>query len=155
QYAIKSSLAQTFTDFEHLIVGDGCTDDSAEVVASFNDPRLHWHNLEKNSGSQSTPNNYGLSIARGEYIAYLGHDDLWHASHLAELVKVMDETGAEWAHPLSVFIGPPDSDVHWIAGLVPTNGNIGAANFATSGVIHRRTLVDKIGNWKDYRTLEI
>lgn len=154
RYAIQSSLAQTFGDFEHLIIGDGCTDDSGEVVASFNDPRLHWRNLAQNSGSQSAPNNAGLAMARGEYIAYLGHDDLWHPSHLAALVKTLDESGAEWAHPLAVMIGPPGSDVHWLAGLVPANGNVAAASFLTSGVMHRRSLVDKLGFWKDYRTLE-
>src|SRR3954453_5561675 len=85
RYAIKSALEQTFQDFEHWIIGDGCTDDSDEVVRSFNDPRLHWHNLPENVGSQFAPNNKGLELARGEYIAYLGHDDIWHPSHLAKL----------------------------------------------------------------------
>ncbi|PJF27365.1 MAG: hypothetical protein CUN53_04330 [Phototrophicales bacterium] len=51
RYAIESVLHQTVTDWELRVTGDGCTDDSAEVVASFNDPRIHWHNLPENSGS--------------------------------------------------------------------------------------------------------
>src|SRR5580693_3421541 len=77
RWAIVSALAQTFADFELLVVGDGCTDDSAAVVAGFPDPRVRWFNLPANSGHQSTPNNEGLRQARGELIAYLGHDDLW------------------------------------------------------------------------------
>src|SRR6202022_1897981 len=112
RYAIKSVLWQTFQDFEHLIVGDGCSDDSEQVVAQFNDARLIWHNLPTNSGSQSAPNNKGLELARGEYIAYLGHDDLWHPSHLEKLIQAMDENNADWAHPLAVMIGPVGSGVY-------------------------------------------
>src|SRR6476619_7155830 len=78
RYAIQSVLWQTFQDFELLVIGDGCTDDSAEVVASFTDPRIHWHNLPQNSGNQALPNHTGIDMARGQYIAYLGHDDLWY-----------------------------------------------------------------------------
>jgi Glycosyl transferase family 2 len=87
RYAIRSVLWQTLQDFEMLVIGDGCTDDSAEVVASFHDRRLRWHNLPENSGHQSVPNNTGLAMARGKYVAYLGHDDLWHPTHLANLVN--------------------------------------------------------------------
>ena len=73
RYAIQSVLRQTCQDFEMIVVGDGCTDDSAEVVASFDDPRLRWHNLPHNTGHQSAPNNAGLELARGRYVAYLGH----------------------------------------------------------------------------------
>lgn len=155
RYAIRSALAQTFGDFEHLVIGDGCTDDSAEVVAEFNDARLRWFNLPANTGSQSLPNNKGLELARGEYIAYLGHDDLWHPTHLAALVQALDEQHADWAHPLAVMLGPEGSGVHELIGLVPPNGDVSAATFITSGVMHRRALVEKIGLWREYRTLAI
>src|SRR3712207_3932020 len=90
RHAIESARWQTFADFEMLVVGDGCTDDSGAVVASFGDPRLRWHNLEANHGHQSAPNNAGLAMARGEFIAYLGHDDVWFPTHLAALVSALD-----------------------------------------------------------------
>ena len=71
RYAIESVLWQSFADFECLVIGDGCTDGSEEVVAGFNDPRLYWNNLTRNSGHQSAPTNEGLRRARGEYISYL------------------------------------------------------------------------------------
>lgn len=155
RYAIQSVLAQTFQDFEYWIIGDGCTDDSADVIAQFNDARLHWHNLPTNSGSQSAPNNQGLAFARGEYIAYLGHDDLWHPTHLAALVDALEENAAEWAHPLAVMIGPEGSEVYRLIGLVAPKGDIAAASFITSGVMHKRALTETIGTWRDYRTLAI
>ena len=64
-YAINSVLRQTMADFELLVIGDGCTDDSETVVGSIRDPRLRWINLPSNTGHQAGPNNRGLAEARG------------------------------------------------------------------------------------------
>src|SRR5437764_794116 len=85
--AIRSVLDQTLQDFELLIVGDACTDDTEQVVRSFDDARIKWFNLTKNHGSQYAPNNFGLKQAKAYYIAYLGHDDLWWPTHLTSLVE--------------------------------------------------------------------
>jgi glycosyltransferase involved in cell wall biosynthesis len=53
--ALTSVKLQTFADFEVLVVGDGCTDDSGAVVAAFDAPHFKWHNLGRNSGGQSAP----------------------------------------------------------------------------------------------------
>src|SRR5262249_43894876 len=106
RYAIESVRWQTFTDFELLVVGDGCTDDSEAVVTSFDDPRISWTNLPENSGSQATPNNAGLTMARGAYVAYLGHDDLWLPNHLAALVDAIERAEADVAYTLAAMIGP-------------------------------------------------
>src|SRR5437773_8305304 len=90
-YSIGSALRQTFTDFELLVVGDGCTDDSEAVVGRIGDSRVRWINLPTNTGHQSEPNNEGLRQARGQYIAYLGHDDLWLPHHLSCLVSALEQ----------------------------------------------------------------
>lgn len=153
RYAIQSVLWQTCHDFEMLIIGDGCTDDSEEVVASFCDPRLYWHNLPHNSGSQSTPNNAGLELTRGRYIAYLGHDDVWYPSHLAMLTTALQETGADLAYSLAVMIGPPGSGVRVLTGLSTSGCFERGMGLPPSSVMHTRELVGHIGGWKDYRTL--
>lgn len=107
-YSIGSALRQTFRDFELLVVGDGCTDDSAEVVSALGDPRVRWINLPKNSGHQSGPNNEGLRQARGKIIAYLGHDDLWIPHHLSILIGALDSERADIAHGMMVCVGPED-----------------------------------------------
>ena len=111
RYAIESVLWQTLQNFEMLIIGDGCTDDSSGVVASFQDRRLRWHNLPVNSGHQSEPNNAGLAMACGKYVAYLGHDDLWYPTHLASLVDELEKTNADIANSICLMIGPPGSGV--------------------------------------------
>src|ERR1043166_3496543 len=106
-YSIGSVLRQTIQDFEVLVVGDGCTDDSEQVVNAQNDDRIRWINLPANSGHQSDPNNEGLRQARGSLIAYLGHDDLWFPHHLASLSTALN-AGSDLAFTLTEVIGPEE-----------------------------------------------
>jgi glycosyltransferase involved in cell wall biosynthesis len=137
-FSIGSVLDQSFTDFEHLVVGDGCTDDSERVVREINDPRVRWINLLPRWGHQTGPNNEGLRQARGEYIAYLGHDDLWLPHHLQGIVAALD-AGADFAYSA-------------IAVVLPDGKRI-PLTMAPSGVAHRRSLFDVIGPWRDHREL--
>src|SRR3954462_12730972 len=110
RYALLSAQSQTFTDFEVLVIGDGCTDDSADLVASFADSRFRWENLPTNHGHQSAPNNRGLELARGEWIAYLGHDDLWMPNHLELLLRKLNEPRADVGFSLAMLVGAPGCD---------------------------------------------
>jgi glycosyltransferase involved in cell wall biosynthesis len=74
---IESVRRQSFEDWEMIIVGDACTDDTAETVAKFADPRIRFINLTRNFGEQAGPNNVGFAAANGPIIAFLNHDDLW------------------------------------------------------------------------------
>src|SRR6476469_8584395 len=107
-YSIGSALDQTFTDFELLVIGDGCTDESADVVRAIDDPRVHWHNLAENAGHQAAPNNDGLRRARGTLVAYLGHDDIWLPHHLETLVAACRD-GARIAHASTLRSPAPGS----------------------------------------------
>jgi glycosyltransferase involved in cell wall biosynthesis len=152
-YAIRSVLWQTEQDFEILVVGDGCTDDSEAVLHSFGDARIRWRNLKTNSGHQSAPNNAGLEMARGEYCAYLGHDDIWHPSHLKSLVSAARSTNADFASSLVEWIGPEGSNVRIIRNYLPRGGYDGVQALTPSGLMHRRDVFSKIGGWRDYRTI--
>ena len=125
RHAIRSVLAQTYTNFELLVVGDACTDDSADVAMGFGDPRVEWINLPENHGTQSGPNNVGLERAAGRYVAYLGHDDLWHPWHLSALVGAAERTGAGWVHGLIELIGPPGSRRKILGNLYPGERPLG------------------------------
>ncbi len=142
-YAIKSVLWQTFPDFECWIIGDGCTDDSEEVVASFNDARLHWHNLPQNSGYQSVPTNEALRRATGKYIAYLNHDDIWLPNHLQVLVETIEREQADFAYSILEWIKDFGlrADIPIYPGA-PQPPEVPA-------LIHRRDIVEEIGYWKE------
>jgi glycosyltransferase involved in cell wall biosynthesis len=79
--AVRSVLAQTLTDFELVVVDDGSTDDTAEVLDGFRDPRLR---LVRTSFNQGIPQarNRALAEARGEFIAWLDSDDICHPERL-------------------------------------------------------------------------
>src|SRR5215510_6164673 len=72
--AIDSILAQTFTDFELLVIDDGSTDRSREVAQSYHDPRICLVCNETNEGVPKTRNT-GVRLAHGEYLAFLDSDD--------------------------------------------------------------------------------
>src|SRR3954467_2509076 len=76
-YAIRSVLQQDFADWELVVIGDGCTDDSDGVVRPFGDPRMVWEKPPVNPGGQSAPNNRGLQMARGRYVFFLSQDYLF------------------------------------------------------------------------------
>lgn len=150
-YSMGSVLRQSFTDFELLIVGDGCTDDSESVVKAFDDERVRWINLPVNSGHQSVPNNEGLRQARGDLIAYLGHDDLWLAHHLECMVAALND-GADLAFGITEIIGPGES--YKVAApfeLKYTRGDW----IPPTGIVHRRHVTDGVGGWRDYRELTV
>src|ERR1044072_9090302 len=95
--AIESVIRQTFTDWELIVVGDACNDDTAEVVAGYMraDARVRFVNLERNCGEQSGPNNVGRTLARAPLIAYLSHDDLWLPHHLKTCSEALAVTRAD------------------------------------------------------------
>ncbi len=138
-------------DFELLVIGDGCSDDSAEVVASFKDARIRWENLPKNTGSQSAPNNRGLELAAAPHVAYLGHDDVWYPEHLDVLLKNIGDRDA--AYSLAALIGPPPQNIHSLTGLSPSGTYEYNQFVPPSSVLHKQNLAADIGGWKNYRTI--
>ncbi|NHJ46179.1 MAG: glycosyltransferase family 2 protein, partial [Asgard group archaeon] len=88
--AIDSVLHQTFTDFEFLIINDGSTDNSVEIINSYDDERIHLVHNEQNIGLAASLNK-GINLARGEYIARMDCDDINHQTRLEKQVKFMDK----------------------------------------------------------------
>jgi glycosyltransferase involved in cell wall biosynthesis len=104
---LESVLAQSFGDFELIVVGDGCTDETEQAVRMFADDRVRWLNLPENTGSQSSPNNEGIRAPRGHWIAYIGHDDIWAPDHLDRMVNTITSTeGLDFVASGCIFTDP-------------------------------------------------
>jgi len=152
RFAISSVLEQKYRNLELIVVGDGCTDDSAEVVGTFTDPRVRWVNLDRNHGNQSVPNNTGLSLASGTYVAYLGHDDLWRPNHLSHLVAAIQRLDADIVSAVCLAKGPPKSNLVRLTGGIPW-GRSGDW-VPPSSIMHRCDAIAVTGEWRDFREIE-
>jgi len=95
--AIQSIISQTFTSFEFIIINDGSTDRSADIIATFRDKRIRVFH-QSNQGLAATLNR-GISLARGKYIARQDQDDLSNPGRISLQVAYMEE------HPDCVLLG--------------------------------------------------
>lgn len=152
--ALESIRDQTLSSWEVLVVGDCCTDDTDEVVRSLRDPRIRFVNLPRNLGDQSGPNSIGARQARGRYLAWLNHDDLWFPDHLETLVRELEEARADLAiarcfrvFGLSAHAGSISGVVHAPEPAWPLQMGRGDV-FLASGWLMRRSLAARLGDWR-------
>lgn len=96
--AIDSVLSQTFTDFELILLNDGSTDDSEEIINTYNDARIVYVSNKKNLGLIATLN-IGLKMAKGSYIARMDADDVCMPNRFAEQIAMFS------LHPEAIAVG--------------------------------------------------
>lgn len=107
--ALASVRAQSYENWEAIVVGDHCTDDTEARVRSLGDPRIRWHNLpvrendpddplERWAVKGSVPRAVGVGLAKGLWIAPLSHDDAWDPDHLETLLAAARERRAEFVY---------------------------------------------------------
>lgn len=120
---IESVLAQTYQNWEMIIVDDCSTDNTRGVVAEFSDPRIKYHCLDVNSGA-AVARNTALRLASGRWIAFLDSDDLWKPTKLERQLKFMAENGYAFSYhnyteidedskPLDVFVSGKKKVSKW------------------------------------------
>jgi len=147
--SIRSVLNQHFRDFELIVVGDCCDDETAEVVRPFLGGRVRWFNLGERCGSQSFPNNEGIARSAGDVIAYLGHDDVWTPDHLQSLATLFQqEPSLDFAVSGAIYHGPEGSDFRQVTGLFDDPTTPFEHFFPPSSFAHRRDVTERIGPWK-------
>jgi len=155
-FAIRSVLAQSVADFELLIVGDGCTDGTAEVVAAFLaiDPRIRWFDLPKAPSFGYANRNVALMEARGEMIGFVAHDDIISADHFELLLAEFGNPGVHLVHGGSAWVGSEGE-------IVPTVFHLNDAGMLdeflakrwnrvpATAFVHRRAVFDSVGYWSE------
>ena len=156
RHAIASVLGQDMPEWELIVVGDGCRDETEEVVRGFADPRIRFVNLPANSGCQSAPNNEGVRLARAPMLAFLNQDDLWFPDHLSRGLAFHETSAAGVSvAPMLVLAdgtaadGAPDParDVARLDGATP-DGRWGAEGFFLASCwLLRREAAAAVGPW--------
>lgn len=108
--SIQSVIDQTYTNWELIIVDDCSTDNTDEIVHSFNDSRIRYLHNKKNSGAAIT-RNHALQVAKGEWIAFLDSDDLWKPEKLEKQLAFMKKNGYVFSYHDFIKIDEDDNQL--------------------------------------------
>jgi teichuronic acid biosynthesis glycosyltransferase TuaG len=126
---IESVLAQTFTDFELLIVDDNSKDNGRNIILKYaaNDSRIKFfvnENRDPNARGPASARNRALKYAQGEYIAFLDSDDLWHPQKLEIQLEFMEKNGFNFTYTWYDVIDDKNQVLdHWQPSFVSTSYN--------------------------------
>ncbi|HOJ64138.1 MAG TPA: glycosyltransferase [Spirochaetota bacterium] len=101
--AIKSVLNQSFQDFEIIVIDDGSSIDIKRIIEEFNSDRLVYLRNEKNKGI-SFSRNRGISLAKGDLIAFLDSDDEWLKDKLKKQIEYLNNTQYRIVHTEEIWI---------------------------------------------------
>ena len=116
--AIKSALDQTFKDIEVIVVDDGSTDRTAEMVLSFRD---HVKYVYQEPAGAAKARNQGVAASSGEYLAFLDSDDIWLPHKLEKQVEILDERSEVGVVTADMQViredGTPQPE--WVRGYCP------------------------------------
>ncbi|MCU0523777.1 MAG: glycosyltransferase family 2 protein [Elainella sp. Prado103] len=151
---LKSVLQQTWTDFEVIVIDDGSTDHTAEIVNHFSDPRICLYSYA--NGGLPTARNRGIAQAKGELIAFLDADDLWTADKLElqqAALQQSPQAGVAYSWTSFMTVTPagqifqPGSPYAWSGEVY---AQLLVADFILSGsnVLVRRSAIETAG-WFD------
>lgn len=170
EHSIQSVLNQTFTDFELIIIDDGSSDNTWDILQRYTDPRIRSFR-QNNQGAHATINR-AVELSRGEYLSILNSDDLYHPRRLDTCLRCMEKTPHLGA-VISRVGGIDDQGqpvtrktssqvkawLDWYQGALPLFENdsffptVLAKNIliTTSNYFLRRTVLDKVGPFRPLR----
>lgn len=155
--AVESVLNQTYKKIEVIVIDDGSTDNTAEIVKSFNDPRIIY--FWKENKGPAVARNTGIKKAKGKYIVFLDSDDLWLKEKLETQIDFMEKnseigllgTGCYEMTDKGKVIGKkifPTSNEILQKDLIKYNP------FIQSSIMTRKEIFDKVGLWYDEKFRE-
>ena len=149
---LRSVLRQHLAALELIVVSDGSTDDTDHHVASIaeSDPRVRPIVID-HSGIPSRAMNVGIAAARGEYLAYIDHDDRWSPEHLTLLIHELEQ-GADLAAAGSVWVDEADEVVSVrpvVSMFWHPDIQVVKPIFENSQAAHRADWIDVVGPWRE------
>ncbi len=150
---LESVFAQTYRDFEVIVVNDGSTDNTEKSIAPFNSRIIYVH--KQNGGVQSA-RNAGLKAAHGRYFAFLDGDDMWLPRYLETLLALIEsDPGIHAVYPNAYYIGSPYFAGKLHQGVFPVSEPVTFERvlkrqcFIFCSVLLRRSVIDQVGNFDE------
>jgi teichuronic acid biosynthesis glycosyltransferase TuaG len=161
--SIRSVLEQTFTDWELVVVDDGSTDRTADIVRGLGDSDARITYVQRENGGQAAARNTGIRHASGTVLAFIDADDLWLPEKLARQLSVMEETAADVVYCDGyVFYDDSTPERADYFAVVPGHTD-GATMFpllfaynriGTLSVVARRDALERVGLFDEDRRLQ-
>lgn len=140
---IDSVLAQTYSDFELVVVDDGSTDETVEILRSYGD-RIRW--TQAHHKGQASAVNMGISISKGEYLAYLDADDLLPPNKLAVQIEYFEKNpNVEFVYSDMYYTTPQLGTILIKSQPIDPFRLLQRCYISRITVIHKRSCVDKVG----------
>ena len=146
---LESILAQTFNNYEIILINDGSPDtgELKSAAAPYLEKIIY---VEQVNGGASKARNLAIYLARGELVAFLDGDDLWFPEHLADLIEFLDRTNVEMAYSDAILFGEPLFEGRLFSEDSPSNTAItpecliaAECNVITSGTILKKSCLEK------------
>lgn len=147
--ALESICAQSFTDWEAIVVNNYSSDDTVSIVQSFKDSRIRLVNFD-NKGVIAASRNYALTLTHAPLVAFLDSDDLWYPEKLDRCIDEISR-GYDLVCHAEIWVGPekrrrlikygPEARATYDALLL--DGNC----ISTSAVVMRREWIDRVGKF--------
>lgn len=139
EQTILSVQAQTYQDWEMILVDDCSNDHSGEIINRYaaQDARIRYYRLEKNSGA-AVARNTAIGYARGEYLAFLDSDDLWNPEKLSQQLSFMTEKECAFSFTRINFI---DDEGQVVKSNVPIPERIDYRHLLRQTVIATSTVL--------------
>jgi len=88
---LESVLSQSYQNIEIIIVDDNSSDSTLDIIKDISEdnPKIKYYSLPVNTGTPAAPRNYGVSMSKGEFIAFIDSDDLWHPEKIVLQLSLM------------------------------------------------------------------
>ena len=155
---LDSVLSQTYTNFEIIVVDDGSTDGSGDIVKSIQDARIKYY--YKENGGVSSARNFGVGKTQSDLIALLDGDDLWQPEYLEEMMSLIDMTpeaalwgsGYAFQHDINGKMDVPDLCIsNGFKGYVENYWSVAKHNtlFTSSSVIINKNAFNSVGGYNE------